>query len=84
MIDAELLDILCCPETKQKLSPLAGADVDALNAAIARGDLSDRSGKIVREPVEGALRREDGRWAYPVRAGIPVLLVDSALPCGRS
>lgn len=84
MIDADLLDILCCPESRQNLTLLGAAELSELNAAIAAGNVLDRSGKSVREPLDGALLRADGHWAYPVRGGIPVLLVDSAIPFGRS
>ncbi|MCB9496384.1 MAG: hypothetical protein H6686_05805 [Fibrobacteria bacterium] len=79
MIDSDLLEILCCPETHQGLEP-AGADVVlALNQAIGRSELRDRSGQLVRESIDGALVRKDGQWVYLIRSGIPVLLVDSAV-----
>lgn len=84
MIDKELLDILCCPETRQGLRVLAPAELAALNTDITRGNVKDRAGKGVKEPLDAGLATEDGRLVYPVRGGIPVLLVDSAIPLGRA
>lgn len=84
MIDKELLDILCCPQSHQGLRVLAPSELAALNGDIARGDVKDSAGKGVREPLDEGLATEDGRLVYPVRGGIPVLLVDSAIPLGRA
>jgi len=78
-MDKELLEILCCPETKQDLH-LAGIErLRALNAAIARGEVRDAQGRSVTEPAEEALVRQDGIRAYAVRGGIPILLSEEAL-----
>jgi len=84
MIDPELLEILCCPETHQALRHSEPGLVESLNAMISKGTLRDRSGQLVREPIEAALIRHDGEWVYLVRSGIPVLLVDAALPNVRN
>jgi uncharacterized protein YbaR (Trm112 family) len=34
----------------------------------------------VTDPVQEALVREDGKYAYPVREDIPIMLVDEAIP----
>ena len=46
---------------------------------IAAGSVKNRAGEVVREPVEGGLVREDGRVVYPVREGIPIMLIDEAI-----
>jgi len=80
MLDKELLEILACPETKEAVA-LAGEDVvRRLNERIARGELVNRGGEKVTEKIEAALVRSDGKVAYPVRDGIPIMLVEEALP----
>lgn len=78
-IDKDLLSILICPESRQPLSE-AGADVLArVNAKIAAGDFTNRAGQPVSEPLKEALVRADGKLVYPIRDGIPMLLVDEGL-----
>jgi uncharacterized protein YbaR (Trm112 family) len=78
-MDKELLEILCCPETKQDLHLAGHEQLRALNAAIARGEVKDAQGRAVTEAAEEALVRQDGIRAYAVRGGIPILLSDEAL-----
>ena len=83
-IDPDLLEILACPETHQPLA-LADADlVGRLNAAIGSGGVKNVGGESVSEPVEGALVRDDGTLAYPIRDRIPVLLVDEGIPVPKA
>ena len=78
-MDKELVEILCCPQTRQELR-LAGPDeLESINDAIGRGLVKDARGGSVREALDDALVRRDGQRAYAVRGGIPVLLVDEAL-----
>lgn len=82
MIDAELLEILVCPETKQPLSLADGPLLERVNAAVAEGTLLNRAGETVRNPLDEALVREDGRVLYPVRDDIPIMLLDEAIDLG--
>jgi uncharacterized protein YbaR (Trm112 family) len=57
MMDAELLKILCCPETHQPLHLAESALVEKLNQQIAEGNLKNRAGVTVKRKVEAACPR---------------------------
>jgi len=76
----DLLKILCCPETHQRLEIVADATIADINKQIVARTLHARSGKLVDQAIESGLVREDRKYLYPIRNGIPVLLIDEALP----
>ena len=80
MIDPKLLEILCCPETKEDVT-LADAElISRINQSIAEGSMKNRRGLAVTERIEGGLVRKDGKYLYPIRDDIPIMLIDEALP----
>lgn len=79
-LDKYLLDLLVCPDTKEKLALADTAQLGRLNQAIEEGALKNKVGQPVRQALTAALVRVDGRIAYPVLDDIPVLLPDEAIP----
>ena len=79
-MDEGLLDILACPETREGVSPADRRLVDRINREIEAGRLVDRGGEQVTEPIDGGLVRRDRRYLYAIRRGVPVLLVEAAIP----
>ncbi len=78
-MDPKLLEILVCPETKEPLRPADADLLDRVNRAIALGGVTNRGGEPVTDPLEEALVRVDGKVLYPVRHGIPVMLLEEGL-----
>ena len=80
MVDAELLKIMCCPQTRQ---PVARADaclIETLNKQIDAGQLRNQAGRAVTEKLQAGLLRADGKVLYPIRNEIPLMLVEEAIP----
>ena len=84
MIDKEILDILVCPENQTPLTPADGELLARLNRAVAAGQVENRGGKAVEEPLVAGLVRQDRTLLYPVIDDIPVLLVDEAVPLDQT
>jgi uncharacterized protein YbaR (Trm112 family) len=80
MIDKKLLDILCCPETKQDLQLIEGATIEKINQKIKEGSVKNRAGEQVKESIDSGLLREDRKYLYPIREEIPIMLIDEAIP----
>ncbi|PYJ58574.1 MAG: hypothetical protein DME24_15795 [Verrucomicrobia bacterium] len=80
MINADLLKIMCCPETHQPISLAEPILIEKLNRQIAAGQLQNRAGQPVKGKIDGGLVREDKKFLYPIRANIPVMLIDEAIP----
>ena len=78
-MDRKLLDILCCPASKQGLALLNKAELKALNEAIATGGLKRVDGSLQSAPVKEGLITRDHQTIYRIEDGIPVLLSDEGI-----
>lgn len=77
-MNSTLLDLLCCPESGQALQTAPPELTARLQANREAGTLKNRSG-VIPEPFEQLLVTLDGSRIYPVRDGIPALLVSEIL-----
>lgn len=80
MLDKELLDMLCCPETKEDVALADAPLVEKLNKLAETGQLKNRGGEVVKEKMDGGLVRADRKYLYPIREDIPIMLIDEAIP----
>ncbi len=78
-VSPELVAILVCPESKQPLRLARADELAALNTRLREGALRNRGGAIPTAEFREALVREDGRRAYPVDDGIPVMLIEESV-----
>jgi uncharacterized protein YbaR (Trm112 family) len=69
MLPNALLEILCCPTTRQPLQEANSAELEKINSALAEG----------KEKLEAALLTADKKYAYPIRNKIPVLLAEECI-----
>jgi uncharacterized protein YbaR (Trm112 family) len=75
----DLLDILRCPEGGKSLRLAPSGLIQELEGRRTTGRLINRGGKRIDEPLTAGLVREDGLVFYPVRGGIPILLIDESI-----
>jgi uncharacterized protein len=80
MVDQELLDMLCCPETKEDVSLAESGLIERVNRKVEAGQLRNRGGEIVKEKLDSGLIRADRKYLYPIREDIPIMLIDEAIP----
>jgi uncharacterized protein YbaR (Trm112 family) len=78
-MDKRLLDILCCPVSKVPVRLLARSEMEALNAAIASGQVQNVAGTAVRTALSEGLITTDRKVIYRVDDGIPVMLPEEGI-----
>lgn len=81
--DKNLLDIICCPVTRQPMEPMSAATLAKLNGLIQEQKIRNRDDAVVAEELQEALVTDDGKIAYPVVDGIPVLLEERGISLGQ-
>ncbi len=79
MISNELLSILKCPVTGSPLQLAEDQLVSKVNSAIDEERARDRLEQKVQEQVEGGLMTAEQTWLYPIRDGIPTLVLEEAI-----
>ncbi len=82
-MDRKLLDILCCPVTRQPLSLLEARGLESLNQAIALAGVHRVDGSSHTDAVREALVTRDRKTLYRVDDGIPVLLAEEGIPTSQ-
>jgi uncharacterized protein YbaR (Trm112 family) len=82
VIDKELLEILACPESHQRLKLAPEQVLTSLNERIGAGGVKNVGGEAVEQELQAGLLREDGAIVYPIRDEIPVLLIDEGIALG--
>ncbi len=78
-LNPDLWKILCCPETKQALTPMDAESLAVLNQKIADGAVRNKGGAMVQHPIEGGLLRSDKTVLYPIRDTIPLMLIEEGI-----
>ena len=66
-VDDELIEILCCPVSRQTLRRADGAELT-------------RASAIASRMISEGLVREDGKILYPISDGIPLLVPEEGIP----
>lgn len=80
MLHPDLINDLCCPETKQRVHLADTTLITSLNDRISSGQARNRAGQRIAEKIDAGLLREDGKFLYPIRRNIPIMLIDEAIP----
>ena len=75
----KILNILCCPVTRQPLFKVTEKKLTALNEAIENGSITNHEKKSIKKKLLDALITEDGLVLYPIEEGIPVLLENRSI-----
>lgn len=78
-MDKRLLDILCCPVSKTPVRLLSRAELEALNSAIAGGQVDTVAGTSLNTRLDEGLITIDRKVIYRVEDGIPVMLPEEGI-----
>ena len=77
--DKNLLDIICCPVTRLPMEAMSTGALAKLNGLIQEQKIRNRDDDVLTEALQEALVTDDGKIAYPVVDGIPVLLEERGI-----
>lgn len=79
MLTSPLVSPLVCPQAHEPLQVASPEQVVQVNQGIEAGTLTTPSGAVVRDPIESGWINSAGTRLYPVRDGLPILLVSESI-----
>ena len=79
MITTGLIQMLCCPKTRQRVAEAGPELVQRVNDLITAGTVKTCCGSVITGRLESALMTADGKFLYPVRQGVPMMLWEEAI-----
>jgi len=82
-IDPELLEILCCPESKTDLQVMTAEQIQSINAQLEKKGATYKDGKPVDKPLQEALITVDKKTIYRVDDEIPIMLIEMGIPADQ-
>ena len=82
-ISQDLLQILCCPDTKVPVVMLPEDKLAKVNEKIAAGGIKRVDEEAVEDPLQEALITEDGKTIYRITDDIPIMLVEEGIPAAQ-
>ena len=82
-IDRQLLEILCCPVTKQPLRPLSTDELGQINHQIAVGKITNAGNDSVTQALSEGLITQNGQRIYRIDDNIPVMLENESIPADQ-
>jgi len=68
-----------CPETHQALDELDAENLRKVNEAVRAGALKNHAGETIQKIIDGGLVNADQTYIYPMRDGVPNLLIDDRI-----
>ncbi len=74
-MDETLLELLCAPLSHAALRLVTHTELDQINVGIRQRSIRNRDGLILDQELDGSLWCESDRACYPVRDGLPILIV---------
>ena len=78
-MDPKLLNIICCPVTRERLSIATSKQLVFINTEIAKSNLKKLDGSIAEQPQSNALINATKTLLYPIEEDIPILLENEAI-----
>ena len=82
-MDRKLLDILCCPISKQPLAMVNSVELNVLNTAIGTGSVRKNDDTAQTVLLKQALITRDHKMIYRIEDDIPVLLEDEGITAAQ-
>ena len=82
-IDRQLLEILCCPVSKQSLRTLSADQLEQINRQIAAGAISNAGDEKVTAALSEGLITQNHRRIYRIDDSIPVMLESESIPADQ-
>tara|TARA_Y100000766_G_C18761242_1_gene533523 strand:- start:68 stop:334 length:267 start_codon:yes stop_codon:yes gene_type:complete len=79
-IDPKLLEILCCPVSKQSLNLLSLSEITFLNEQIDKGMVINAENEKITEHLTEGLITANRQRIFRIEKNIPIMLENQCIP----